>query len=287
MKKQILLFFSVLLSGAAWTQNTNSLLWEISGNGLQSPTYLFGTYHLITSTFLDSFPVIREKFEQTKGMTGELVMDSGMTSKVMEYALMKDSSLDQLLSPAEYTLVSDFLKETAGMPLTAFNKVKPVLVSTLLMAKLLPAQGEGTAMDLWFQDLAKKEGKPVYGLESADEQARLLFNSIPLKRQAQQLVESVKDKDKTRKELLRLNACYRAQDMDCLAKSMSDGEGFSAAEMKDLLESRNLRWLEKLPAMMEHQPLFIAVGAGHLTGDTGLLNLLRKKGYAVKAVMMK
>ena len=168
------IFFFLLLGHQAFSQTPNTLLWEISGKGLKSPSFVFGTYHLITSTYIDSFPVIRQKLEKTEAVAGEMVIDVGVSSKIASAVVMKDSSLTQLLSKEDYQLVGTYLKEITGMDLSLFDKMKPVVISTFLYSPMLK-EDQGKAMDIYFQDLAKGSGKKVMGLETVEEQIALLF----------------------------------------------------------------------------------------------------------------
>jgi uncharacterized protein YbaP (TraB family) len=284
MKSALFLFLT------AWSiicsAQNNFLLWEVSGNGLQSPSYLFGTYHLINSSFIDSMPLIQKKFDAVSTVAGEIVMDETTLSKVTESAVMKDSSLTQLLTKEEYQLIANYLKETTGMSLSLFDKMKPVVISTLFYTALIPKNNPGKPMDIYFQEMAKKQGKSLIGLETVEDQITVLFNSQSLKRQARMLLEAVKDKDKNMKDMFRMDHCYRNQDLDCLSQSLSLDESYSADEMAQLVEVRNQRWLEKIPVLMQEKSCFIAVGAGHLPGEKGLIEMLRRKGYEVKGLKM-
>ncbi|HEV7231882.1 MAG TPA: TraB/GumN family protein [Bacteroidia bacterium] len=284
MKLSFFLFLTAL-SFSCLAQN-NFLLWEISGNGLKAPSYLFGTYHLINSTFIDSMPLIQKKFDACSTVAGEILMDAGTLAKVSESAIMKDSSLSQLMTKEEYDLTAAYLKETTGMNLSLFDKMKPVVISTLFYTALIPKNNPGKPMDIYFQEMAKKQGKNLVGLETVEDQIAVLFNSMPLKRQARMLVETVKDKDKNLKEMIRMDHCYRNQDLDCLGQSISEDESYSPDEMAQLVELRNQRWIAELPAMMQEKSCFIAVGAGHLPGEKGLLEMLRRKGYQVNGLKM-
>jgi uncharacterized protein YbaP (TraB family) len=286
--KKLLYFLSLFFfTATAFAQQSGSLLWEVSGKGLKSSSYLFGTYHLITSTFIDSFPVIHSCYAKTEEVVGELLLDASMAQKMMAGVIMKDSTLDQLLNKEEYKLVGDYLKETSGMNIALFNKMKPVLVQTMFYKSLLSGEDKGHPMDVYFQEIAKADGKKVEGLETMEEQMAVLFDGTSLKRQAELLVKAVREKDKNTVEMMRINGCYRAGDLECLAKSMTDSTDFSKEEMNQLLYSRNRNWMKKLPGIFRAQPTFIAVGAGHLPGEGGLIDLLRKEGYTVTAVAVK
>jgi uncharacterized protein YbaP (TraB family) len=286
--KNLIFIALLLLSGTKiYSQSNNSLLWEINGKDLKSPSYLFGTYHLITSTFIDSFPVIQNRFSVTGNVIGEMVLTTSMTQKLMEAAIMKDSTLDQLMSKEDYKIVGDYLMETSGYSISLFNKMKPVLVGTLFYKAEITPGDTGKPMDLYFQEMAKRDGKLVSGLESMDEQLGILFNNTSLKRQAEVLVKTAKEKDKSAAVMSKMNNCYRAGNLDCLAESIQMEEEYTKEEMDKLLYSRNRAWIKLLPLMMKEQSCFIAVGAGHLPGKEGLIELLRGAGYSVKPVSLK
>jgi uncharacterized protein YbaP (TraB family) len=265
-------------------QSQNSLLWEITGNGLKAPSYLFGTYHLITSSFIDSLPVIHSCYSKTEALVGEMIMDSSSYPKMMKAMTMKDSTLDQLMSKEDYKQVGDYVKEVTGMDIRMFNKMKPVVVSTLFYKVVMSSSDKGSPMDLYFQQIAKADGKALVGLETLDEQIAVLFDGSSLRSQAAMLVKATREKDKFIAEMMKTNRCYREGNMDCIVKYMSDQDDFSKADLDHLLYSRNRNWVKILPGLMKDRTLFIAVGAGHLPGEEGVIDLLRKQGYEVKAI---
>ncbi|HXC04214.1 MAG TPA: TraB/GumN family protein [Bacteroidia bacterium] len=281
MKK--LFSFFLLFPSFLYAQQQNSLLWEISGKGLKQPSYVFGTYHLLTSTYVDSLPVIMQCMQKTRAVVGEMIVDGAVQQKVMDASVMKDSSLDQLMTPDDYKLVSAYFKEQVGMEITLFNKMKPAVIG-MLFYKPLMEKNKGTAMDIYFQEKGKENGKEVIGLETVDDQIRTLFGHTTLKRQAEQLVKTVKEKDKTSGETARMDSCYKRGDLDCLDKQLRESDSFSAEEWDQLLNIRNRNWMKQIPALMKKRAVFIAVGAGHLPGNQGLLNLLRQQGYTVNVV---
>jgi len=287
MKKSIVLLLVWGIGGLAFGQSSNSLLWEVSGNGLKKSSYLFGTYHLISSSFIDSLPVIHQCYAKTEGVVGEMVLDPSMASKMMSAVLMKDSTLDELMSPEEYKLVGTYLKETSGMNIALFNKMKPVVVGTLFYKAIMPANDTGKPMDLYFQEESKADGKRVVGLETLDEQMDVLFNGTSLKQQAAALVKAAREKEKYTAEMMRTNRCYRDGDMDCLVKFMTEDETMTTAEMERLLYARNRNWMKQLPGLMSAGPVFVAVGAGHLPGEGGLIGLLKQAGYTVTPVAIR
>ena len=138
---------------------TNTLLWEISGNGLKKPSYLFGTYHLISAKFADTMKVLQEKLKSVDAVVGEIVMDSSMQSKMAPFLIMKDNTLDHLLTKVEFKEVEDYFKtKQPGFELKQMNKFKPAMVSIMMVLFESPDMLNGIreGIDDSFQKFARK-----------------------------------------------------------------------------------------------------------------------------------
>jgi uncharacterized protein YbaP (TraB family) len=286
MKKTLAALLLCLFVLTTYGQKGNkSLLWEISGNGLKTPSYLFGTYHLAGKSFIDSLSTVKTYFNTCKTVAGEIVIDSTMVTKVGAAMMFKDSTtLDKIFTPAQYKLVNDYVKQVTKMDLAVFNHFKPATVSTLLSAFTAPKTITATnpALDMYFQEEAKRLNYKVIGLETAEDQIDLLFND-PIADQKKQLLKSVLKKDKEKKSGEQLYSLYLQQDLDGIEKLMNADD--DTPELTDrMLKNRNLKWIAELPAIIKEQPTFVAVGAAHLVGKYGLIKQLRLKGYTVKAV---
>ncbi|QXU41577.1 TraB/GumN family protein [Pedobacter sp. D749] len=265
---------------------TNTLLWEISGNGLKKPSYLFGTYHLISAKFADTMKVLQEKLKSVDAVVGEIVMDSSTQSKMVPFLIMKDNTLDHLLTKAEFKEVEDYFKtKQPGFELEQMNKFKPAMISIMMVLFESPdiLNGISEGIDDSFQKYARKNGKSLYGLETAEYQGALLFDS-DLQKQKKVLLKSIREADKSIQQMEELKTNYIAQDIDKLTNFFKIQDEETKEFMTELLKNRNKRWLDQLPALMQNQSLFIAVGAGHLVGVEGLIKGLQLKGYILQPV---
>ncbi|MCE5204833.1 MAG: TraB/GumN family protein [Porphyromonadaceae bacterium] len=299
MKKYIFLLatFTLLLSciGAS-SRGTGSLLWEVSGNGLEQPSYLYGTHHLVTVSFLDSVSGVKDAFESTTQMVGELDMSdmAQMQMKIMgESTMPAGVTYDSLLSQEEVALLDSILTRLMGVGLDQLGTLKPSLLSNLISVTLYqqyyPSLSSGKGLDQYFQEEALKRARPVIGLETTEDQIHLLLNAQTLERQAELLICMVKHPELLKEQMDELQVAYHAQDIDALytlsVKELPDDPCPSSVEEKNALnKDRNEKWLEKLPAIMKEKSSFIAVGCLHLPGEEGLIEGLRKLGYRVEAV---
>lgn len=287
----ILLFFAISLS-SAWSQRTkpveNSIFWEVRGKDLTKPSYLFGTFHLMGSSYVDSLKQVSKKFRESKTVVGEILLDSSMTMKMMLAARMNDSTLDKLLSPEEYEETASWLKELSGYDLSMFNGMNPMTIQiflmTMLQQKYFPLSGPADIpMDMYFQTVAKKEGKKLVGLETFEIQMNALFEQFSAKRQAEMLTQFVHERDKALVEIKSMNNSYRTGNLRELEILLSE-QTYTEQEAEVLLDNRNKKWMEQLPELMREQSTFVAVGALHLAGENGLITLFRKAGYKVTPI---
>ena len=291
IKKILLLLLTCVLYANVTLAQVNtkplekSLLWEISGNGLGSPSYLFGTYHFAGKSFADSLQYIKKYFNSCHAAVGEFVIDPSSYSKLAPAMMLTDNTLDKIFAPAEYQLITDYVKQTLDMDMTTLNKLKPAALEVLIVSVTAPKTISATnpALDEYFQTEGKARKDTVIGLETIEEQIDILLNT-PMEQQKRHLLADIKKKDEEKKEIALIYKLYQQQNLNELGKLLIGDEDYTPAEMDKLLKNRNLKWMTEIPDIIKQQPTFIAVGAAHLVGQYGLINQLRLKGYTVKPV---
>lgn len=269
------------------TAQKSSLLWKIENPETKATSYIFGTYHLIGSGYLDENAPVKKAYEGSETVVVETILDSSAMMMVAMKAMMLDNSLKSLVDSVDYFLLMQEIEPLIGMPIAQFDNVKPIMLSTMYsVAKAQEATPEdfnfdGTPIDLYFAENGKEKGKKVVPLETAMEQAEILFDSQTVEEQAAALVENVKAEveDDLSGEVL---DAYQKQDLDKLWKLSQDWDE-SMGEMTLLLDDRNKKWIPKLKPLLDEGNVFIAVGALHLPGEMGVLELLRKEGYIVSS----
>ncbi|QIP11557.1 TraB/GumN family protein [Spirosoma aureum] len=264
-----------------------SLLWEVSGNGLKQPSYLFGTYHILKDSYLDKTPTVQNAFNLAQGIVVETTVDSAAMLSMAMRAIMPDNSLKKLLSEADYQLVSDEFKKNTGYDLTMFNQMKPIMTATTLSLSYAEKEVDtlskfsGLPLDLYFAMEAKKRKKVLTPLETMEQQMAFLFDHDPVEKQAADLVRMVKEKKTMQGQSKRLTDLYLAGDLNGMWKLSQEYEE-KYGDLSYLVNERNQTWMGKLPTLMALRPTFVAVGALHLPGPSGLITLLRNAGFQVK-----
>ena len=300
MKK---IFLSLLFAVVSCIVSNAQLLYKVSHKNVAKPSYIVGTYHLAPASFIDSIPGAKAALDAVDVVCGEVVM-SEMESresqkKVMEAMTLPDGkSLTDVLTADEMQRLNAYMDKLLGMNLdnpllkSQMGKMTPMALSTQLQVvqymKLTPGFNPMKLIDVHFQKVAKKAGKTVAGLETVDFQIETLYKGTTLERQKQQLLCMVDNDGYYALQMKELSAAYFAQDMQALLEITDEKMGnlcdSTPQEEEALIYGRNAAWVEKMPAMMGEASTLFVVGAAHLPGEKGVLELLKAKGYTVEAV---
>ena len=280
------------------------LLYRISGKGLTSPSYIVGTYHLAPASFVDSIPGMRQAMADCQQVYGELPMDDmlGQDSlQMMQQAMLLPDgmTLDSLLTADEMSRLNVYLKGLFGMDLTnpmlaqQMGRMSPSALSTALT--LLNYMKKGGNVDVqngfdnFFQKEARTQGKVVGGLETMAFQINVLFKGKSLERQKELLMCQVDNADAMDEMTEGIVQAFFAQDLEAIEeamnKKMHNSCDATPEEEAALIYDRNAAWVKKMPAIMAGKPTLFAVGAAHLPGGRGVLNLLRQAGYKVEGII--
>jgi uncharacterized protein YbaP (TraB family) len=291
-------FFSLLLSIVTVQAQTNgdkliayavdnSLLWEISGNGLKVPSYLFGTFHMLCKEDIHFSPALKQAIINSKEVYLELDLDDPATlmGGLTLLNMKEGKKLKDLYTEQEYKRVTDFFKDSLKTPIGFFQGMKPLFLVALLYPKMMPCSST-SGVDESIMQQAKAAGKEIKGLETIAFQASV-FDSIPYKKQAAELLNTIDSMEKARLYFDLMLTAYKEQRLDKIEAIINNPEFGSAGDQDFLVTSRNKNWVMQLKEIMKNRSVFTAVGAGHLTGKEGLIALLRAEGYVVKALENK
>jgi uncharacterized protein YbaP (TraB family) len=265
----------------------NTLLWEVSGKGLSKPSYLFGTFHLMCRDDIRFSNPFIQAVKNSAVVYMELDMDDPATlfGGLMLMNMKGNKKLKDLLSEAEYKRVDNFFKDSLQASLSLFQNMKPYFLVGMLYPKMMPCTSV-SGVEEEIMKLAKENKMEINGLETMAFQASI-FDSIPYEKQADELLKSIDSLAKSKIYFDSMLLAYRNQRMNELETLLNNDE-FGMEENQDLLlDNRNRNWVAQLKDIMKKEPVFVAVGTGHLIGKTGLIALLRKEGYTVRPLENK
>ena len=292
MKKMTFLWMAMLVVSLTWAQKKkipqtpHTLLWRISGKNITRPSYLFGTMHILCAKDAQLSDSLKAAIKKCDEIYFEINLSDmmGMLNS-MKYMKMNDGkTLADLLKPDEYARVKAyFAKNVPFPPFSMLERFKPMLISGIVEEQAMDCP-EKDGMEMQILSESKNYNKPVDGLETAEFQATL-FDSIPYTEQARELVNSIDSADQNKQTTQELVSLYNNQDLDGIdSLSRKDDGGVESSHMDLLLYGRNRKWAKLLDKLLPQKSLLIAVGAAHLPGKGGVIDLLRKEGYTVEPV---
>lgn len=264
----------------------NTLLWEVKGNGLKKSSYLYGTYHSKDARAHEFGDSVFKKLNATNMVVLENTDAKTMFTKGdLSFCMMKNEKLENLVSAEDYKLIKTNAIKYIGMTGVLFNTMKPLF--TVVVAGLNgQRQEKKDLVDDYIKKEGIKRGKKIYALESAKD-ALAAMDSIPLKDQAEMLVDLFKKKASYNQQSDSLIELYREQKLIAMYEfyvNCNSPETFD----KRLIKERNLKFATKIMSLLkQQQSVFCAVGALHLPGKGGLIELLRASGYSVTPIFNK
>jgi uncharacterized protein len=283
--------FSMILSFtrvSLFAQATNTaVLYEISGGGLTHTSYVFGTIHLRDKRVFEQVNNKKDSlwycFKHCDIIAGELKFDKKefKEAAVDKVLLPEGTTLQSLLSAEEYEKVKAYAKETLGWKALLIDRLKP-LFSISLFTEAMEKSDYNYPLDVYLQEQGQKKKKEIAGIETIDEQLQALA-AMSLRDQAQELLNFVNNPTESREELEQMIRLYQARKLLDLYALLTTS-GMSDSVETALLTDRNKLMVFRIETMMLRKPVFAAIGSAHLPGDKGVLELLRKKGYKVRAV---
>ncbi len=268
-------------------KDDNTLLWQISGKGLKQNSYLFGTFHLLCKDDLHFSPQLKQAVQNAKEVYLELDMDDpSMLLQSMTVMSMKDGKqLKDFYTDAQYKKLQQYFNDSLQMPLALLQTMKPMLLEAMLYPKMLPCKS-ASAVEDELMKLAKEDKKEIQGLETMAFQASI-FDSIPYQEQAKQLLMAIDSTEKYKVYFNNMLSVYKSQQIKGLEALINDKEFGDGDDNDILLNNRNRNWVQQLKTITKKESVFVAVGAGHLVGENGLIALLRKEGYTLTPIENK
>lgn len=265
------------------SKHAQGLLWKIEAAGVK-PSYVFGTIHSDDARVTALPAAVTRSLDASSRFVMEALINADGLSLMAQAMFFNDGrTLEQV---AGKKLYADSVKALTarGLPTLGVENEKPWAV---MMTLSIPPPRTGEYLDLILETRATRDHKAVSGLETMQEQIAV-FNDLPMPDQIALLKEAVRAQQDFAKEFEALVEAYLARDLATLTEISSrhepDEDQMYRAITDRLLTKRNIRMAERMAPTLREGQAFIAVGAAHLPGETGLLNLIEKAGYRVTPV---
>ncbi|HEY5407315.1 MAG TPA: TraB/GumN family protein [Ginsengibacter sp.] len=261
-----------------------SLLWEISGNGLKHPSYLFGTMHVSSKMVFHLADSFYYALKNVDAVALEINPASWQKEMVNLDRLQHNYKTFIQATPNDYLNEKSFQLENYEDKLRDALQSEPTVVNNLLYRTYKSKEDfeEDTFLDLYIYQTAKKLGKITTGVEDYLSTERLVLEAY-----ADMAKEKKKSNDNVSESPYEIEKkvedAYRRGDLDLLDSLENILEGSKAFREKFLLK-RNEIQANSIDTILKKNSLFVGVGAAHLPGDRGVIELLRKKGYKLRPV---
>ena len=269
----------------------SQVLYRISGNASEAPSYILATNRIVDMTFIDSIPNTFTCFAECNKVITEFAMqDYEALSALRQAALLPDSiRLSNFYTNQQYQEIDEVLRINIGMGLEQLGRMKPAYLTEMyrdeLMKKWLNYDDE-RSMETFFEKVATQSNIPVYGLDDIGETMYMLFDREPFHWQCEELYKVIQypEKEVRQERILREMYMYgRLSDMAYQVKGPDNSTSISYSDYQ-VYKKRNIIWAARLQPYLKEGKAFITLNAIYLGGEDGLLAQLRKVGYRVKAV---
>ncbi|MGG7664856.1 TraB/GumN family protein [Dyadobacter sp. BHUBP1] len=283
MKKALLLTLFAILNCACavFGQDNQSVLWEISGNGLKGSSFLFGTHHVASISLLDSFPQV---MRIATSCDFALFETGGSHIGVAPPPIQTTQPpLDSLFTPAEYATVDSFFTASP------YGSIRPhtndadlwSMFQIALTMQLKDKNKQDEPFDGVLMNRLNGLNKPVFQLDNPKEVDDAI-NGLGYRNIAKMLVDVINDKTAFQKQ-----APEEIKSLSLYSKTLSQPLKLDEevdVSLGKLTVDRNAHWVPKIEEKMSEGNCFIAVGFKHLQYKTGLIQLLKSKGYILRPV---
>lgn len=283
IQKQLILVATLLFVAILNAQEIkNSLLWKIEGKDIKT-SYVFGTIHMLPQKDFKIKDKVKKAFMESDIVTLELDMDDPSFMKdIIKYSYLSEGeSIRTYMDDNEYALMDNFLQKNLNVSMKQFSKAKPFLLMSSILTTFV---GEQLASyELTLINMGKENGKEIKGLETFASQIAAI-DSQSYEEQIDGLIDMLKDYENMSDSFKELVDLYKTEDIHALyTKSKVYFNNDLELEEK-LLNERNRNWIPEISKLSKTHKVFYAVGAAHLSGEQGILNLLKEKGYKVTPI---
>ena len=265
------------------------LLYEVSGNGAKSKSYILATNRLVDMTFLDTIPNVFKCFAQCdKVITEFAFQDYEALAALRQAAVLPDSvKLSNFYSESEYTLIDNSLRINIGMGLDQLCRMKPAYLTEMFRTELLKQWlhfDEQRSMESFFESVASERDIPVIGLDNIGETMYMLFDREPFHWQCTELLKVIEYPENEVKQERTLKAMYLDGRLTDIAYQVEGPDNKTSISFSDykVYCARNKEWTKRLKPYLKQGKAFITLNAIYLGGDKGLLEQLRAAGYRVR-----
>jgi uncharacterized protein YbaP (TraB family) len=281
-----LLFVGLVAGSFDLRAQEKSFLWKAeSGKGT---VYLLGSIHMLKREDMALKPVIDETFNKAKRVVFEVDLLNESAEQTQKLILQKGVNLDgkllqQKVSRETFQWATVWANEL-GIDIKTLTPFKPWLAGLTLTVLHLQKLGydPNAGVDRQLARRAQSANKPVGGLESLESQFDI-FDRLPAALQEMMLRYSIREIEQINKLVDSLVRAWRDGDVATAEKLFLASMSEYPEIQEKLLDERNRNWLGQIEKFLQlGDETLVVVGAAHLVGKNGVIELLKGRGYKVE-----
>lgn len=258
----------------------NSILWKIEHPRLEKTSYLLGTLHMMCE---DDFLIPEKALIALKNIDN-LVLEVNLSDpkemQALQIEMTNAKKISDDLTKEQYAKLDTLTQKIMGVPLINFDVYGISTLYSMMASKMLPCN-KIKSMETELAKIANKNNINIIALEKTSEQ----FNYIKKAYPAMESYRLIFLLDDYKQDFNKAIEAYKKEDITKTTDLIAQEKYMNANSVKYLLHIRNENWVNKMPEIMKGKSTLFAVGAAHLIGEKGLINLLRHKGYSVTPVL--
>jgi hypothetical protein len=286
--RSFVLGFLILIGTTGLSQNMeNSIFWEITGKDLNKPSYLFGTIHFMHKKEFFITKSMKERLKECEIFSTETLYGHHTTHELNKAAhLPEHQSLADFMSEADFNAIKNLFTNQLGVSNLRFDliysRLKPQIL--LISMTMLTLGNDVRFFEQELLEVAKKYKVEYIGLETIEREIEAL-EQFPMEDQVKALIDAVNNFDKHLNDYNLLIRYYKEnQDLEKIIFETMEPAEQNEIFKKAFYDDRNVEWIPVMKRKMNLAPTFFAVGAAHLGGEKGLLQLLKDEGYTLTPI---
>ena len=289
--RYIVVFTLCSISEAFLAPAQAQVLYEISGKGTRSKSYILATNRYVEMQFIDTIPNVFKCFSRCNKVITEFAMqDYEAIAALRQAALLPDSvKLTNFYSESEYRYIDNALRVSLGMGLDQLCRMKPSYLTEMFRTELMKqwlGYDDQKSMENFFESVAAERDMPIVGLDNIGETMYMLFDREPFHWQCKELLKVIEYPENEVKQERAIRDMYRDGRLTDLAYQVEGPNNTTSISFSDykVYTARNQQWVKRLQPYLADGGAFITLNAVFLGGEKGLLQQLRAAGYRVRPV---
>jgi uncharacterized protein YbaP (TraB family) len=274
-----LLFLPVFCLG----QLPKALFWEISGNGLKEPSYLYGTIHMACQAKINLPLSVKNAIIQSKALLLEINFEEPVNQykDILNSLNPKGRNIETYFNKSEIKKLDKLIQIKLKERLFNYQLLNPQAFYYLIYAISIPCKI--TSYEAEISKIAINNKLKLGSLETLESRQKIeQLTDLEYITAIKKFINNRK-KNVFFRDFLELERMYQTKDIQKIYE-LSFTKNIKNGNSKKIIDDRNFAWLPIIEKSVKENKCFFAFGAAHLAGDVGIINLLKEKGYSVKPI---